>query len=118
MQDFEVIEIVTFPVGGTTQTPQHDHGDFVFQSYAPLAMRYFRDIFDISVEGFLNSIAAEPLGLSFTIRAQDFGVLFQRTLWDGIFLGSQIPGLFSSRTPKSHKIKNYSQLKIETCQFF
>ena len=62
MQDFEVIEIVTFPSGGTTQTPQHDHGDFVFQSYAPLAMRYFRDIFDISVEGFLNSIAAEPLG--------------------------------------------------------
>ena len=65
MQDFEVIEIVTFPSGGTTQTPQHDHGDFVFQSYAPLAMRYFRDIFDISVEGFLNSIAAEPLGKIF-----------------------------------------------------
>ena len=65
MQDFEVIEIVTFPSGGTTQTPQHDHGDFVFQSYAPLAMRYFRDIFDISVEGFLNSIAAEPLGKLF-----------------------------------------------------
>lgn len=64
MQDFEVVEIVTFPSDGTTQTPQHDHGDFIFQSYAPLAMRYFRDIFDISVEGFLNSIAAEPLGES------------------------------------------------------
>jgi len=65
MQDFEVIEIVSFPSEGTTQTPPHDHGDFIFQSYAPLAMRYFRDIFDISVEGFLNSIAAEPLGKNF-----------------------------------------------------
>ena len=62
MQDFEMVEIVNFPSSGTTLTPQHDHGDFTFQSIAPLGMRFFRDIFDISVEGFLNSIAAEPLG--------------------------------------------------------
>ena len=65
MQDFEMVEIVNFPSSGTTLTPQHDHGDFTFQSIAPLGMRFFRDIFDISVEGFLNSIAAEPLGEHF-----------------------------------------------------
>ena len=63
MQDFEMVEIVNFPSAGTTLTPQHDHGDFTFQSIAPLGMRFFRDIFEISVEGFLNSVAAEPLGL-------------------------------------------------------
>ena len=62
MQDFEMVEIVNFPSSGTTLTPQHDHGDFTFQSIAPLGMRFFRDIFDISVEGFLNSIAAKRLG--------------------------------------------------------
>jgi 1-phosphatidylinositol-4-phosphate 5-kinase len=61
MQDFEVVEIVNFPSNGTTLTPQHDHGDFTFQTIAPLGMRFFRDIFNISVQSFLNSIAAEPL---------------------------------------------------------
>ena len=67
MQDFEVIEIQAFPLNGSTQTPPHDHGDFIFQSYAPLAMRYFRDIFDISVEGFINSIAKDSLGMNYSI---------------------------------------------------
>jgi len=35
-------------------------------------MRYFRDIFDISVEGFLNSIAAEPLGKIFFFEKFEF----------------------------------------------
>ena len=61
MQDFEVVEIVNFPATGTTLTPEHDHGDFTFQTIAPLGMRFFRDIFNISVQSFLNSIAAEPL---------------------------------------------------------
>ena len=62
MQDFEFLEEVDFPARGTTITPSHQHGDFRFQSIAPIGMRFFRDIFGISVESFLNSIAAEPLG--------------------------------------------------------
>ena len=62
MQDFEFLEEVDFPSRGTTITPSHQHGDFRFQSIAPIGMRFFRDIFGISVESFLNSIAAEPLG--------------------------------------------------------
>ena len=34
---------------------------FSFKSYAPLAFRYFRDIFDISVQDYLNSIGDKPL---------------------------------------------------------
>ena len=35
--------------------------NFSFKSYAPLAFRYFRDIFDISVQDYLNSIGDKPL---------------------------------------------------------
>ena len=35
--------------------------NYSFKSYAPLAFRYFRDIFDISVQDYLNSIGDKPL---------------------------------------------------------
>ena len=53
--DFEVIEQISFPERGTTLTPNHNFGDFKFKSYAPIAFRYFRDIFEISTEDFLHS---------------------------------------------------------------
>ena len=61
LQDFEVIEQISFPQTGTTQTPEHRFEDFKFKSYAPLAFRYFRDIFDISTEDFLHSVGGEPM---------------------------------------------------------
>ena len=61
IQDFEIVESIYFPKCGTTQTAPHKFEDFRFKSYAPLAFRFFRDIFDISVQDFLNSIGAKPL---------------------------------------------------------
>ena len=61
IQDFEIVESIYFPKCGTTQTSPHKFEDFRFKSYAPLAFRFFRDIFDISVQDFLNSIGAKPL---------------------------------------------------------
>uniref|UniRef100_A0A8R1U9R3 PIPK domain-containing protein n=1 Tax=Pristionchus pacificus TaxID=54126 RepID=A0A8R1U9R3_PRIPA len=61
LQDFEVIETVNFPAAGTSTTPSHSYGDFRFRSYAPIAFRYFRDLFHIKPADFLKSISAEPL---------------------------------------------------------
>jgi len=103
MQDFEVVELIDFPTKGTTLTPPHEFGEFTFQSYAPLAMRYFRDIFDISVEGYIHSIIHEPLtaignpgasGSLFWITHDDEFIIKTVDNKEAEFLMNLLPGYF------------------------
>lgn len=45
---------------GSNLTPAHHYSDFKFKAYAPVAFRYFRDLFGIQPDDFLVS----PLFLS------------------------------------------------------
>jgi len=61
MQDFMTVETVQFPKGGGTTTPKHSFSDFTFRTYAPVAFRYFRDLFGIKLDDFMLSICNEPM---------------------------------------------------------
>ncbi|CAI2318979.1 unnamed protein product [Caenorhabditis sp. 36 PRJEB53466] len=61
LQDFEKVDIVSFPASGSSITPSHSFGDFRFRTYAPIAFRYFRNLFHIKPADFLRSICTEPL---------------------------------------------------------
>ncbi|KAL1424069.1 hypothetical protein MTO96_003694 [Rhipicephalus appendiculatus] len=53
IRDFAVIESIFLPGEGSNVTPAHHYSDFKFKAYAPVAFRYFRDLFSINTEGFL-----------------------------------------------------------------
>ncbi|XP_060893996.1 phosphatidylinositol 4-phosphate 5-kinase type-1 beta isoform X1 [Labrus mixtus] len=61
MQDFYVVESVFLPSEGSNLTPAHHYPDFRFKTYAPLAFRYFRDLFGIKPDDYLYSMVNEPL---------------------------------------------------------
>lgn len=61
MQDFAMIETTNFVKEGSKTTPAHHYSDFKFKNYAPVAFRYFRDLFGIAPEDFLQSFCTEPL---------------------------------------------------------
>ncbi|XP_030624776.1 phosphatidylinositol-4-phosphate 5-kinase, type I, beta a [Chanos chanos] len=61
MQDFYVVESVFLPSEGSNLTPAHRYPDFRFKTYAPLAFRYFRELFGIKPDDYLYSICKEPL---------------------------------------------------------
>ncbi|WAR30136.1 PI51A-like protein, partial [Mya arenaria] len=49
MQDFGVVQSVFFP------------GDFRFKTYAPMAFRYFRELFNIRPDDFMLSLCDDPM---------------------------------------------------------
>uniref|UniRef100_A0A3Q2PLE5 Phosphatidylinositol-4-phosphate 5-kinase, type I, beta a n=1 Tax=Fundulus heteroclitus TaxID=8078 RepID=A0A3Q2PLE5_FUNHE len=61
MQDFSVVETVFLPSEGSNLTPAHHFPDFRLKTYAPLAFRYFRELFGIKPDDYLYSICKEPL---------------------------------------------------------
>jgi len=61
MQDFMKVESVSFPKGGGQTTPKHSFLDFTFRTFAPVAFRYFRDLFGIKASDFMMSICNESL---------------------------------------------------------
>ncbi|KAA8590037.1 hypothetical protein FQN60_013402 [Etheostoma spectabile] len=58
MQDFYVVESIFFP---SNLTPAHHFPDFRFKTYAPVAFRYFRELFGIRPDDYLYSLCNEPL---------------------------------------------------------
>ncbi|KAI0209953.1 Phosphatidylinositol 4-phosphate 5-kinase type-1 alpha [Lamellibrachia satsuma] len=46
---------------GSTLTPAHHYSDFRFKAYAPIAFRYFRELFGIQPDDFLLSMCNDPL---------------------------------------------------------
>ncbi|CAL9683231.1 unnamed protein product [Knipowitschia caucasica] len=61
MQDFSVVESVFLPSVGSSLTPAHKFPDFRLKTYAPLAFRYFRELFGIKPDDYLYSLCKEPL---------------------------------------------------------
>ena len=61
IKDFTQLETVPFTNAGSSYTPAHHYSDFRFKIYAPLAFRYFRDLFGIKPDDFLLSLCNEPL---------------------------------------------------------
>lgn len=53
MQDFMTVETTNFPSEGSNHTPAHHFSEFIFKNYAPIAFRYFRDLFGIQPDDFL-----------------------------------------------------------------
>lgn len=43
---------------GSNLTPAHHYSDFRFKTYAPIAFRYFRELFGIRPDDYLVSICA------------------------------------------------------------
>lgn len=61
MNDFFEMETISFPPDGSSLTPAHHYSEFRFKVYAPIAFRYFRDLFGIAPDDFLMSMCAAPL---------------------------------------------------------
>jgi len=61
MQDFMALETIIFPPQGSQVTPAHHYSEFRYKTYAPIAFRYFRDLFGIQPDDFLLSLCNESL---------------------------------------------------------
>ncbi|KAI6225395.1 PIPK domain-containing protein [Aphelenchoides fujianensis] len=103
VQDFDVIETVAFPTDGSTMTPSHAYGDFRFKTYAPLAFRYFREIFHIQAADFLQSLCTQPLrelsnpgasGSIFYVSADDKFIIKTVQHKEADFLCKLLPGYY------------------------
>ena len=55
-QDFMTVETTQFPKNGSSQTPAHSFSEYTFRTFAPLAFRYFLNLFGIQRDDFLVSL--------------------------------------------------------------
>jgi len=103
MQDFMTVETTQFPKQGSQQTPGHAYSDYTFKTYAPVAFRYFKDLFGIPRDEFLVSICNEPMrelsnpgasGSIFYLTADDEFILKTVMLKEAEFLQKLLPGYF------------------------
>ncbi|XP_031414092.1 phosphatidylinositol-4-phosphate 5-kinase, type I, beta a isoform X2 [Clupea harengus] len=84
-------------------TPAHHYPDFRFKTYAPLAFRYFRELFGIKPDDYLYSICNEPLieltnpGASsswFYLTSDDEFIIKTVTPKEAEFLQKLLPGYY------------------------
>ncbi|XP_041936386.1 phosphatidylinositol-4-phosphate 5-kinase, type I, beta a isoform X1 [Alosa sapidissima] len=103
MQDFYMVESVFLPSEGSNLTPAHHYPDFRFKTYAPLAFRYFRELFGIKPDDYLYSICNEPLielsnpGASsswFYLTSDDEFIIKTVTPKEAEFLQKLLPGYY------------------------
>ncbi|XP_047015111.1 phosphatidylinositol-4-phosphate 5-kinase, type I, alpha, a isoform X2 [Ictalurus punctatus] len=103
MQDFEVVESIFFPSEGSNLTPGHCHVDFRFKTYAPMAFRYFREMFGIQSADYLNSLCNDPLielsnpgasGSLFYVSSDDEFIIKTVQHKEAEFLQKLLPGYF------------------------
>ncbi|BFZ14095.1 hypothetical protein BsWGS_17133 [Bradybaena similaris] len=103
MQDFGVVEVVFFPGEGSNLTPAHHYSDFRFKTYAPVAFRYFRDLFGIQPDDFMLSLCDEPLkelsnpgasGSIFYLTQDDEFIIKTVQHKEAEFLQTLLPGYF------------------------
>ena len=107
IQDFAMIETTNLVKEGTKTTPAHHYSDFKFKSYAPVAFRYFRDLFGIRPEDFLLSFCSEPLrelsnpgasGSVFYLTFNDEFIIKTVQRKEADFLQKLLPGYYMVRT--------------------
>lgn len=61
MHDFMTVETINFPTEGSKHTPAHYFHEFKIKNYAPIAFRYFRDLFEVQPQDFLVSHPKESM---------------------------------------------------------
>ncbi|XP_078070107.1 phosphatidylinositol-4-phosphate 5-kinase, type I, beta a isoform X5 [Mustelus asterias] len=103
MQDFYVVESVFLPSEGSNLTPAHRYPDFRFKTYAPLAFRYFRELFHIKPDDYLYSLCNEPLielsnpgasGSLFYVTSDDEFIIKTVQHKEAEFLQKLLPGYY------------------------
>ncbi|XP_060536103.1 phosphatidylinositol 4-phosphate 5-kinase type-1 alpha-like isoform X11 [Cylas formicarius] len=103
MQDFMTVETTNFPSDGSNHTPAHHYSDFKFKNYAPIAFRYFRDLFGIQPDDFLMSMCDSPLrelsnpgasGSIFYLTSDDEFIVKTVQHKEGEFLQKLLPGYY------------------------
>ncbi|XP_037130254.1 phosphatidylinositol 4-phosphate 5-kinase type-1 alpha-like isoform X1 [Syngnathus acus] len=103
MQDFVVVESIFFPSEGSNLTPAHHYSDFRFKTYAPIAFRYFRELFGIRPDDYLYSLCNEPLielsnpgasGSLFYVSGDDEFIIKTVQHKEAEFLQKLLPGYF------------------------
>uniref|UniRef100_A0A3P9Q652 Phosphatidylinositol-4-phosphate 5-kinase type 1 alpha n=1 Tax=Poecilia reticulata TaxID=8081 RepID=A0A3P9Q652_POERE len=103
LQDFEVVESIFFPCEGSNLTPGHHYGDFRFKTYAPIAFRYFREMFGIRPDDYMYSLCNEPLielsssgasGSLFYLSSDDEFIVKTVQHKEAEFLQKLLPGYF------------------------
>ncbi|XP_058797438.1 phosphatidylinositol 4-phosphate 5-kinase type-1 alpha isoform X9 [Phymastichus coffea] len=103
MQDFMTVETTNFPHEGSNHTPAHHFSEFKFKNYAPIAFRYFRDLFGIQPDDFLMSMCSAPLrelsnpgasGSIFYLTDDDEFIIKTVQHKEGEFLQTLLPGYY------------------------
>lgn len=103
MQDFMTVETTTFAADGSSLTPAHHYSEFTFKTYAPIAFRYFRDLFGIQPDDFLISFCSSSLrelsnpgasGSIFYLTADDEFIIKTVQHKEGEFLQKLLPGYY------------------------
>ncbi|PWA15170.1 hypothetical protein CCH79_00008701, partial [Gambusia affinis] len=103
LQDFEVVESIFFPCEGSNLTPGHHYGDFRFKTYAPMAFRYFREMFGIRPDDYMYSLCNESLielsssgasGSLFYLSSDDEFIVKTVQHKEAEFLQKLLPGYF------------------------
>ncbi|XP_067878691.1 phosphatidylinositol 4-phosphate 5-kinase type-1 alpha-like isoform X2 [Heterodontus francisci] len=103
MQDFYVVESIFFPSEGSNLTPAHHYSDFRFKTYAPVAFRYFRELFGIRPDDYLYSLCNESLielsnpgasGSVFYVSADDEFIIKTVQHKEAEFLQKLLPGYY------------------------
>ncbi|XP_075704552.1 phosphatidylinositol 4-phosphate 5-kinase type-1 alpha-like isoform X2 [Rhinoderma darwinii] len=103
MQDFYVVESIFFPGEGSNLTPAHHYNDFRFKTYAPVAFRYFRELFGIRPDDYLYSLCNESLielsnsgasGSLFYVSGDDEFIIKTVQHKEAEFLQKLLPGYY------------------------
>ncbi|XP_060603224.1 phosphatidylinositol 4-phosphate 5-kinase type-1 alpha-like isoform X3 [Ruditapes philippinarum] len=103
MQDFGVVQSVFFPSEGSNMTPAHHYSDFRFKTYAPMAFRYFRELFNIRPDDFMLSLCDDSLtelsnpgagGSIFYISEDDEFIIKTAQHKEASFLQKLLPGYY------------------------
>ncbi|XP_040052580.1 phosphatidylinositol 4-phosphate 5-kinase type-1 beta [Gasterosteus aculeatus] len=125
MQDFYVVESVFLPSEGSNLTPAHRYPDFRFKTYAPLAFRYFRDLFGIKPDDYLYSLVNEPLieltnpgasGSLFYLTSDDEFIIKTVQHKEAKFLQRLLPGYYMNlnQNPRTLLPKFYGLYCIQS----
>ncbi len=113
MQDFMTVETTSFPKNGSNQTPAHTFTEYTFKTYAPLAFRYFLNLFGIQRDDFLVSLCSQPMrelsnpgasGSIFYLTYDDEFILKTVMAKEADFLQKLLPGYYMNLNQNPHTL--------------
>ena len=106
MTDFEVVESNNFPEEGSESTPAHKFPDFKFNTYSPVAFRFFREAFEIKPDDYMLGVCDKALielsnpgasGSLFYVSSNDEFIIKTVQKKETEFLQKLLPGYYLVR---------------------